>query len=110
LEKEDIRWKQRAKQNWYKNGDRNTQYFHAWANQRRRINRIQRVRDTAGQEWQQPGDVTQAFLHYYQEMFTSGGVQDVETCLAGLECRVTTAMNNVLCCEFTDLEVDEAIK
>jgi hypothetical protein len=34
LEQEDLRWKQRAKQNWYKNGDQNTQYFHAWANQR----------------------------------------------------------------------------
>jgi hypothetical protein len=29
LEQEDLRWKKRAKQNWYKNGDRNTQYFHA---------------------------------------------------------------------------------
>ena len=48
LEKEDLRWKQRAKQNWYKDGDRNTQHFHAWANQRRRTNRIQKVRDTAG--------------------------------------------------------------
>jgi hypothetical protein len=32
LEKEDLKWKQRAKQNWYRNGDRNTQYFHHWAN------------------------------------------------------------------------------
>jgi hypothetical protein len=71
LEKEDMRSKQRAKQNWYKDGDRNTQYFHAWANQRRRINRIQTVRDTVGQEWQQPSDVTQAFIHYFQELFTS---------------------------------------
>ena len=51
LEKEDLRWKQRAKQNWYNKGDRNTQYFHAWANQRRRTNIIQRVRDTASREW-----------------------------------------------------------
>ena len=33
LEQEDLRWKQWAKQNWYNHGDRNTQYFHAWANQ-----------------------------------------------------------------------------
>jgi hypothetical protein len=31
LEQEDIRWKQRSKQNWYKEGDRNTSFFHAWA-------------------------------------------------------------------------------
>jgi exonuclease III len=32
LEQEDTKWKQRAKQNWYQNGDRNTPFFHAWAN------------------------------------------------------------------------------
>jgi hypothetical protein len=32
LEREDMRWKQRSKQNWYLLGDRNTQYFHSWVN------------------------------------------------------------------------------
>lgn len=32
LEMEDLRWRQRAKRNWYQHGDRNTQFFHAWAN------------------------------------------------------------------------------
>lgn len=27
LEREDIKWKQRAKQNWFQNGGRNTQFF-----------------------------------------------------------------------------------
>ena len=94
LEKVDLRWKQRAKQNWYKNGDRNTQYFHAWANQRRRTNRIQKIRDTTVREWQQPSDITNTFLHYYQDLLTLEGVQGVENCLAGLECSITTAMNN----------------
>jgi hypothetical protein len=34
LEQEDLKWKQRAKINWYDKGDRNTSYYHAWANQR----------------------------------------------------------------------------
>jgi hypothetical protein len=88
-EHKDLRWKQWAKQNWYKSGDRNTQYFHTWANQRRRINRIQKVRDTGGREWQHPSEVFQAFLHYYQELFTLGGAQEIDDCLGGLECRVT---------------------
>jgi hypothetical protein len=57
LEQEDLRWKQRAKQNWYKHGGCNTQYFHTWANQCRRINKIQKVRNTDGHEWQQPSKV-----------------------------------------------------
>lgn len=37
MELEDIKWKQRVKQNWYQYGDRNTPFFHAWTNHRRRI-------------------------------------------------------------------------
>lgn len=32
LEMEDIRWRQRAKRNWFQRGDQNTKFFHAWAN------------------------------------------------------------------------------
>jgi hypothetical protein len=104
LEQEDLRWKQRAKQNWYKNGDRNTQYFHAWANQRRRSNKIQKVCDTAGREWQQQNDIPNVFLHHYQELFNSGGTSGLEFCLAGLENRITPEMNQVLSRVFTELE------
>ena len=40
LAQDDERWKQRAKVNWLKHGDRNTKFYHAIANQRRRNNRI----------------------------------------------------------------------
>jgi surfactin synthase thioesterase subunit len=50
LEQEDIKWKQRAKQSWYQQGDCNTPYFYAWANQRRRTNRIVRIKDEEGRE------------------------------------------------------------
>jgi oligoendopeptidase F len=43
LEEEDLKWRQRAKENWLKLGDRNTKFFHACANQRSRSNMISQV-------------------------------------------------------------------
>lgn len=41
LEMEDIKWKQRAKQNWLRNGNRNTKFYHPWATQGRKSNLIE---------------------------------------------------------------------
>ncbi|KAG7964428.1 hypothetical protein I3843_09G170100 [Carya illinoinensis] len=43
LEEEELKWRQRAKQHWLKNGDRNTQFYHMHANQRRKTNTISQI-------------------------------------------------------------------
>lgn len=40
MDQKDLKWKQRAKKYWYKNGDLNTKFFHTCANQRRYKNFI----------------------------------------------------------------------
>ena len=40
LNQEDLRWRQRAKAEWLKYRDKNTKYYHACANSRRKINLI----------------------------------------------------------------------
>ena len=45
LEMEDIKWRQRAKRNWYTLGDKNTRFFHECANQRRKRNKIVSILD-----------------------------------------------------------------
>lgn len=51
LEMEYVKWWQRAKRNWFKDGDRNTQFFHAWANQHRRSNFIGSIKNLDGHLW-----------------------------------------------------------
>jgi hypothetical protein len=110
LEQLDMRWKQRAKQNWFQYGDRNTPFFHAWATQRKKkTNYIGHVKDMEGREWKKHNEVGQAFVRYYQGLFTSEGACGVESCLEGLDCRVSSVMNSNLLKTFTAAEVDGAL-
>jgi hypothetical protein len=45
---EDLYWRQRAKEDWMRYGDKNTRYFHASANQKKKANLITRITDERG--------------------------------------------------------------
>jgi hypothetical protein len=109
LEQEDVKWKQRAKQNWFQYGDRNTPFFHAWATQRKKTNHIQLIKDMEGREWRKQKEVGQAFVRFYQNLFMSEGAIGVATCLDGLDSRVSTVMNTNLFKTFTAAEVEGAL-
>jgi hypothetical protein len=110
LESEDMKWKQRGKQSWYTQGDRNTPFFHAWANHRRRVNRIGKIVDENGREWKKQHEIGQAFANFFQQLYSSGEPGEVDECLHGLEARVTNDMNLNLVREFTKEEVAIALK
>jgi hypothetical protein len=51
LNQEDIWWRQRAKEEWLKYGDRNTRFFHACASVRRSRNHVGVIKDEHGLQW-----------------------------------------------------------
>lgn len=66
LDNNELRWKQRGKVDWLKNGDRNTSFFHAKAAARRRANRIDRLLNWDGiwcQSAKEMEDVIQGFFY-----------------------------------------------
>lgn len=45
---EDVYWKQRARANWLREGDKNTRFFHSKATVRKRKNKIWGIEDAQG--------------------------------------------------------------
>ncbi|CAN1302061.1 Transposon TX1 uncharacterized 149 kDa protein [Linum perenne] len=108
LEKQSIYWKQRAKQHWYKDGDLNTNFFHATANGRRKKLSLSKLLNSQG-NWavgdEAMGDVA---IDYFRDIFRRGNVNLAP--LDGLIPRLVTEDDNVmLLAPFTDDEFHMAI-
>lgn len=71
MEQEDLRWKQRAKRTWYKLEDRNTNFFHTCATQRRKQNSIKSISTNSQQVYENEDDIVEAFQAYFETLFTN---------------------------------------
>ncbi|KAK6121173.1 hypothetical protein DH2020_045094 [Rehmannia glutinosa] len=71
LDQLDIKWKQRAKQHWYKEGDRNTQFFHAFASKRKANNHITKLKDQSGIFQETPEGLERIITDHFGSIFTS---------------------------------------
>lgn len=65
VEQEDLKWRQRAKANWYTLGNKNIKYFHAYANQKRRRNKKYQVQDVYGHVVKEGKEIANAFSSYF---------------------------------------------
>jgi hypothetical protein len=89
--------------------DRNTQFFHAWASHRRRVNTIRKIKDDDGREWTKEKEIGRAFIHFYETLFKSGTTARVEDCLQRMETRIIEAMNEQLLWKFEIAKVNVAL-
>lgn len=96
LEQEDLKWRQRVKVEWLRNGDRNTKFFHACANQRNHRNHITKIIDGTGRSCIQPVEIERAFVDYFQTILTSDKPTAIEECIAGTDEKATPTMNQNL--------------
>ena len=110
LLKKEKMWRQRSRDSWLKEGDRNTKYFHSRASHRRRRNSILSMRTEAGEYVQDPKLIGAQFIEYYQTLFTAAPLEDVASVLDGVQRCVTEEMNQELTCPFTEKEVISTMK
>jgi hypothetical protein len=66
---DDIYWRQRAKKNRYKDGDRNTKFFHASATARKKANRILSLEDDNGIKVTNNDDLCFVAKNYFADIF-----------------------------------------
>ncbi|KAK6146582.1 hypothetical protein DH2020_020451 [Rehmannia glutinosa] len=112
LEQNDIKWKQRAKQHWYKEGDRNTSYFHRFASIRRDINHISYLKDSNGQAHSDDPSIERIIRDYFENIFASSypSNSDLQPVLKRIRPRVTASMNTQMTQPYSANEVRKALK
>ena len=69
LVQDDAYWKQRAKTHWYKDGDRNTNFFHASASARKKVNRILSLDDNDGNKVTDSQGMREVAKNYFVDLF-----------------------------------------
>jgi hypothetical protein len=104
----ELYWHQRAQMCWLKNGDRNTKFYHAFASERRKRNRIKKlVEDGGGVE--EEGEIHELITNFYKELFCSCAGNRYYELLAQVEPKVTAMMNQSLLREATDDEIKSVL-
>ncbi|KAK6163327.1 hypothetical protein DH2020_000191 [Rehmannia glutinosa] len=112
LEQDNIKWKQRAKQHWYVEGDRNTRFFHNYASKRKAINHIDSLLDSSGSPQSSPEALQQIITDYFGALFSSANPPEsnIEQALQRVAPKVTPEMNQALIAPYTEKEIISALK
>ena len=110
LMREEIMWNQRSRALWIKWGDRNTCFFHATANQRRRKNSIVGLQDSNGVWNEDKEGIERVIMDYFTSIYKSDQPSSFEDSLSAITNRVSTDMNAELIAEFRAEEVWNALQ
>jgi hypothetical protein len=104
----DIYWRQRAHVRWLEKGDQNTSFFHAACSERRRSNKIGRLKKDDG-GWVEEEEKRTFITNYFYTLFRSNGVVDTQQLTQAVECKVTSEMNAILMRAYNAEEVKSAL-
>ena len=103
-------WKQRSRNFWLTERDRNTSFFHTKAINRKQRNTIHGLCDANG-DWQKDDfQIEQITMDYFSNIFCSQGPTDATTLIYDVDPVVSTHINNFLTQEFIAEEVHRALK
>jgi len=101
LSQDDAYWRQRAKTHWYKDGDRNTQKFHASATTRKKVNRILSLDDDNGSKITNEQGLREVARQYFVDIFQKQG-GDVSSVIDVINPSISALANEKLTAPFPE--------
>ncbi|KAE8666664.1 Protein NRT1/ PTR FAMILY 2.7 [Hibiscus syriacus] len=105
LDKDEMFWLQRSRVAWLKDGDRNSSFFHARANRRRKKNWIEGLENEGGVWCDRLEDIFGIALRYFSSLFRSSAANPDEEIFQAIEHCIEPCDNEMLCREFSAEEV-----
>jgi hypothetical protein len=109
LESEEMWWNQRSRVLWLQHGDKNTNFFHQKATQRRKRNRIDSIMDKQGTTHTDDEHIEKTLTYHFKELFTSQNTRNTHLAVEVVRNRLTEDMKETLNTHFTAEEVHHAI-
>ncbi|OMO64558.1 hypothetical protein CCACVL1_21676 [Corchorus capsularis] len=106
----EIYWRQRAKQLWIKEGDRNTSFFHKFASNRKAENSVLRIQGLDGIWKTDQEEIEGIFVAYFEKLFTSSRAHMLVDFIEVISTRLSAEQVIVLEKPWTRREIWEALK
>ncbi|KAL9664927.1 hypothetical protein QQ045_020336 [Rhodiola kirilowii] len=112
LAREETLWMQRSRVLWLKQGDKNTNFFHATASHGQKKNWISKLRDANGVMQEDQGKVREIVTDYFRDMFWSAlRVEDsvLQGQLESMPRLINDEMNSWLMSDISEEEIRRAV-
>ena len=110
LDNEETIWHQRSKVHWYREGDKNTKFFHARAFDRKKKNTILGLWNDVGQWCEGKADITATTMAYFEKIYTTTHPTRINEVICSIPRRVIDDMNSELAKTFTRAKVLKALQ
>uniref|UniRef100_A0A803MWZ9 Uncharacterized protein n=1 Tax=Chenopodium quinoa TaxID=63459 RepID=A0A803MWZ9_CHEQI len=87
--REDLFWRQRSRQDWLRDGDKNTPFFHQKESQRKERNHIREIKDAAGNSFREEEQISEVLASHFEELFSSGGQGEAENVIDKVDLKIS---------------------
>ncbi|XP_050125691.1 uncharacterized protein LOC126602918 [Malus sylvestris] len=106
---EGVYWKVKSRNQWLKEDDKNTKFFHAQTLKRRRLNLIRGIEDSHGEWHEEDKEINETAIAYFAKLFQSSRPSQIDDIVRNVEARITPEDNNVLTAPVTTAEIVLAV-